>query len=116
MPSKTPNDLRFRIIRTMIDIGTPVAFNAVKKGAGDKTDQLVYYHLQQLVKEGLVLFEDTPDGRVYSLQPIFYETGVIAKIGAITEFTLSHIEKGLTSPEINSVQVYLTLVTLSQMD
>lgn len=74
---KVNNGLRMEIMRTLVEEGEPVTFRNIKTRSGAAKDadrQLVYYHLEQLVKEGLVLYERESDGAgVYRCQAFFYD-------------------------------------------
>ena len=65
-------NIREEIIRTLVDIGEPVTFRHLKREGCDR--QLVYYHLEKLVSEGIVIAETNGDGeRTYRCQSVFYD-------------------------------------------
>lgn len=81
MPKNGVN-LRIEIVKTLVEEGEPVSFKHVKSRnkSLDKNDserQLIYYHLGQLVKDGIVISEKDETGELYyRCQPVFYEPGI----------------------------------------
>lgn len=65
--------MRSEVLNTLIEEGGLVAFKTVK-GDNDKQRELVYYHLKQLVKDGIVIKESDGDGdTLYRCDPSLYD-------------------------------------------
>ncbi len=83
---KNGTKTRLEIVRTLVELGEPVSFKHVKSrnkrlDKNDSERQLIYYHLGQLVKEGILLSEKDEDGETYyRCQPILYEPGIFETI------------------------------------
>lgn len=64
-----------QIVYILIKAGTPISLNDISKKS-DHTPQLINYHLKQLIKDGIILKENTSSTPKYGLQKIFYNEGI----------------------------------------
>ena len=111
MPRKKNNDpeLKYRILRTLIEYGTSVTFKNVRERAGkpDTERQLVYYYLEKLVKDGHVTVEEGPDGeRSYQCKEYFYREGLLRRLKEVFDtIALSMALDVYPTTDINSTVV-----------
>jgi Fe2+ or Zn2+ uptake regulation protein len=82
------NELRLQVMRTLIEAGGPVTFAGIKRSERER--QIIYYHLEALVKDGLVVSTQKQGcKKTYECQPIFYDPHIKALIQATKDACMS---------------------------
>lgn len=70
------NDTELKIVLTMIEYGEPlICLHIAKKSKLDQ--QLVAYHIKNMLEKGILLKEEAENKKYYYLQPVFYDKTAI---------------------------------------
>lgn len=106
-------ETQIKIVRIMQNTNKPLILNHIAKKAS-LAPQLVDYHLEQMIKKGLVYVIEEEGKKYYILQPVFYDRNWLdALYNQLTPFILELAEEGnifLDQVEIDKSKAVLNIL------
>lgn len=108
------NDTELKIVLTMIEYGEPLICQHIAKKS-ELDQQLVAYHLKNMLEKGILLKEEADNRKYYLLQPIFYDENVMISLFSLLTPVVEQLPKEMEFDKCLAHPIRATTETLKML-